>query len=384
MKLSHNVICALVLLIGSFGLHAQSPGGLDAASKDAVRRLEEALSGRNTGTTSPEAAPAQVSRGGSEPAWTIDPYTIYSRDKYLAAVGFAANRADAERKALAALTALFGQSVQSEFSEVTRYSEAVSKGIISVSESTQIRDQVLTAASLDSLIGAETGNVWDNGRGMVYAAAYMDRAKTAAVYTALIQANQQNIAELTSMSAAEKNTFDGYARYSLAVIMAGINTKYAQVLSQAGGPAAVASLNLKSADSYSLEAANIVKNTTVQVVVEGDKANRIRDAFAKVLSGEGLRTKGNSPPYALEVNVDMNEVSFAGNDMKYCRYTVSANLVEQETGAALIPFAIADRVGHSTYEGAVSSAFITIEKTIAEKYPALFKEYLSGLLPKKR
>jgi hypothetical protein len=354
------------------------PFTLYGQSKDAVRRLEEALSG-NSGT-----APAQVSTGGAEPAWTIDPHTVYNRDRYIAAVGFAANRAEAERKALAALTAFFGQSVQSEFSVATMYSEAVSKGIINVSESTQVRDQVLTAASLDSLIGAEIGNVWDNGRGIVYAAAYMDRGKTAAIYSALIQANQQNIAELTTMSPAEKNTFDGYARYRLAAFMAGLNTQYIQVLSQAGGPAAVESLNLKSADSYSLEAATIVKNTTVQVAVEGDKGNRIRDAFAKVLGGEGLRTRGTNPPYALEVSVDMNEVSFPGNAMKYCRYTVSANMVELETGAALIAFNMADRVGHSTYDGAVSSAFITIEKAIAEKYPALFKEYLAGLLPKKR
>ena len=325
MRFSHTIIRALVLLLLPFTLYAQSPGGVDAASKDAVRRLEDALSGK-TGSA-PAAAPAQVSRGGPEPAWTIDPYTVYSRDRYLAAVGFAANRAEAERKALAALTALFGQSVRSEFSELTRYSEAVSKGIINVSQSTQIQDQVVTAASLDTLIGAETGNVWDDGRGTVYAAAYMDRGKTVAVYSALIQANQQNIAELTNMSPAEKNTLDGYARYSLAALMAGINSQYAKVLSQAGGPDTVASLNLKSADSYSLEAATIVKNTTVQVMVEGDRGNRIRDAFAKVLGGEGLRTRGANPPYALEVNVDMSEVSFPGNAMKYCRYTVSANLV---------------------------------------------------------
>ncbi|GHV01751.1 hypothetical protein FACS189485_00680 [Spirochaetia bacterium] len=369
----------MIFLCANF-LPAQSKGNADAAARDAVARLEDALAGKSSAGT--VKAPPQASRGGAEPAWVMDPYRLYSRDRYMAAVGFAPNRSEAEKKALAALAALFGQSVKADFSAATMYSEAVSKGIISVSENTSIRDQVATAASMDSLMGAEIGNVWDDAKGTVYAAAYMDREKTIVIYTELIRSNQRNIDELTDMSPAEKNSFDGIARYRLAASMAGINAKYANVISQAGGSAS--SLNLKSADSYSLEASAIQKAITVVVTVEGDRANRIRDAFAKALQGEGLRTRGNNPPYELEVSISLGEVSFPNNNNKFCRYVASANLIENETGTVLISFNVADREGHATYEGAQTAAYTAIEREIAEKYPATLKEYLASLLPQKR
>jgi hypothetical protein len=234
---------------------------------------------------------------------------------------------------------------------------------------------------MDTLIGAEIGRVWDDGQGTVYATVYMDREKTAAVYTELIHANLQDIDELTAMGAAEKNTFDGYARYKLAAVLAALNAQYAQIISYAAGPAA---LTLKTPASYELEASNIIRGTTVTVDVEGDRANRIRDAFAGVLSAEGMRTRGNNPPYVLEVTVGFSEVRFPNNTMIYCRAEVSANLVETAAGAVLLPFAFAERVGHGTYPGAEASAVRAIEKIIGEKYPALLREYLAGLLPGRR
>jgi len=378
-----------VLFFAANALYAQSAGNADALARDALRRLDEALSGRTTtisavpqSATPQNPAPVQPTRGGQEPRWVADPYAAYPRERYLAAVGFAPNRAEAEKKALAALTAIFGQSIQADFSAVTAYSEAVSKGIVSSSETTNVRDRVSTSTSLDTLIGAEIGNIWDDARGTVYAAAYLDKERAIAVYGNMLQTNLKNIEKLTAMTAAEKNTLDGYARYRLAAVIAGINAKHAGVLAQCGGPTA-ASLNMPGADALNIEASNIIKNVTVIVSVKGDSGNRIRDAFTKVISAEGLRTRGNSPPYTLEVNVDMSDVSFPNNSNKFCRFTVSAELIENSTDSALLPFNFSDRVGHSTYEAAQAMAFQQAEKSISEKFPAIFRGYLEGLLPKR-
>jgi hypothetical protein len=372
-----KIAIGLLLVTCTAALFAQSAGDAEAAARDAVNRLESLLNNAASGGSG-----VQVSRGGGEPAWVNDPYREYSRSRYIAAVGFAAARGEAERKALAALTALFGQSVQADFTAATVYSEAVSRGAVTVSENTHIRDTVTTAASMDTLIGAEIGRVWDDGQGTVYAAACMDREKTAALYAELIGANLRDIDTLTLMSAAEKNTFGAYARYKLAAVLAALNVQYAQVISYAAGQAAA--LTLKTPASYELEASNILKNTAVTVAVDGDRANRIRDAFARALSGEGLRTRGNNPPYVLEVSVDFSEVTFPNNAMIYCRSVVSANLIENETGAVLLPFSLTDRAGHLTYAGAETSAVSAVEKAISEKYPALLRDYLAGLLPGRR
>jgi len=405
MKTNRKLAALIAVLLFTINaVYAQSAGSAEEHARDALRRLDEALGGKittaNTAATAtataaataasaatqsaaPQSpAPIQSTRGGQEPRWVMDPYAAYPRDRYLAAVGFAANRAEAEKKALAALTAIFGQSIQADFASITVYSEAVSKGIVSSSGNTKIMDTISSSTSLDTLIGAEIGNVWDDARGTVYSVAYLEKERAIAVYGNMLHTNLKNIEKLTAMTVAEKNTLDGYARYRLAALIAGINAKHAVVLAQCGGPS-VESLNLPGADALNIEASNIIKNVTVIVNVKGDSSNRIRDAFTKVLSAEGLRTRGSSPPYTLEVSIDLSETSFPNNNNKFCRFTVSAELIENSTDSGLFPFSFTDRVGHATYAGAQALALLQAEKLIGEKYPAVFREYLEGLLPKK-
>jgi hypothetical protein len=361
-------------------LHAQSQGRAQTAADEATRRLEEALAGGSVAGTGQNAVPVQTERGGTRPNWVSNPYTAFPQDRYIAAVGTAPNRSDAEKKAFAALVAFFDQSIRADFALYTVYSEAVSNGTITVSENTQVREMIVTAASLDTLIGAEIGNVWDDGRGTIYALAYIDRARTVAVYTEIILMNQRNIDNLTAMSAVEKNTFDGYARYKLASLIAGMNGEYANIVALAGD--SNVSFNLSNADALLLEAANIIKNISVGINVSGDSNNRVRDAFARALSGEGLRTQGSNTPYVLEVSINMSEATFPGNSVIFCRYTISANLIERASGSVLFPFSVSDREGHSTYEAAQARALIVMERTINERYPVLFREYLAALLPR--
>jgi hypothetical protein len=166
---------AVVAVCLAFGcaLNAQSAAGAGKTGNDANPRLEEALSG----------GPAvQTARGGSRPRWASNPYSDYPQSRYIAAVGTAGNRADAEKQAFAALVSYFGQSVQSDYAVAAAYSEAVTNGIVSVSENTEVRELIVTAASLDRLVGAAIGNAWEDGRGTVYALAYLEKEKTVSIY----------------------------------------------------------------------------------------------------------------------------------------------------------------------------------------------------------
>jgi hypothetical protein len=365
-------------IAGSCILYAQSAGSAEAAARDDARRLDEALGGKTSGGGT---QPAQVSKGGPEPAWVLDPYKAYPHSRYIAAVGFAKNRDEAEKKALAELAAIFGQSIKSDFSVATVYSEAVSKGIIVVSGNTNVRDTIVAAVSLDTLIGAEIGNVWDDGRGIVYALACMDREKTIAVYTEIIRMNQINIDRLTMIKDARKYTFDGYARYKMAELISGINAKYANIVTQAGGQ--VTSLNLDNADAINLEAADILRNITVSITIDGDQNDRIRYAFVKILNGAGLSTQDGDSPYVLAVTVSLNQVTVPNNNNVFCRYSVTADFIESDAGLTLFSFNDSGRTVHLTYEGAKDRAVTGMEKIINEQYSTAFKECLAAILPQK-
>ena len=358
----------LLFLLLSNGLYAQSKNS-DAAAK----RLEETLGSSSAGI--------QSTKGGTQPTWVTNPYTTYSKDRYIAAVGFAANRAEAEKKAFAALVAVFGQSIKADLEVATIYSEAVANGRISVSENTHVRDTIATAASLNALIGAEIGNVWEDGRGTINALAFIERPKAITIYTDLIILNQRSIENLTAINATEKNTLAGYARYKLAALIAGINVEYTGVVSVLGG--STTSFKLIDANSLNIEAQNIIRNIAVGFNVNGDNNNRVRAAFAKVLNSEGLRTQGSNTPYILDININMSEAKFPNSEYISCRYSVNANLIEKSSGNVLFPFSITSKDAHATYEEAQARAYLQIERIVAEKYPAVLKEYFTTLLSQK-
>jgi len=366
-------ITAVLFLIITCAGYAQSLGNSKAAADDAAKRLEQALGGGG--------ASVKTAKGGTEPNWVKDPYAAYSRDRYLAARGFASTQGEAEKKALAALVSIFGVSVQSNWEGINTYHEAASNNVITFSENTSINEAIRTAASMDTLIGAEIGNIWDNARGTVYALAYIERKKAIAVYSEMIRINQINIENLTALNDSEKNTFDGYARYKLAALIAELNSQYAAVIVQSGG--STVPLNMTSAGSLNIEAENIIKNITVAVNVKGDKNNRIKDAFSKIISAEGIRTQGNAPVYTLDINVNLDEVVIANSNYKWYSLTLNANLIENKSHAELLPYNYSDRAGHTSLAGAENTAFILMERDINDKYKNTFKEYLAGLFPKR-
>jgi len=83
----------------------------------------------------------------------------------------------------------------------------------------------------------------------------------------------------------------------------------------------------------------------------------------------------------LDVRLSASEAVFPGNSNIFCRLEVSANLIENATGASLLSFNFNDRSGHATYANAEAAAFINAERIIAERYPAALREYLASLIP---
>jgi hypothetical protein len=295
-------------------------------------------------------------------------------------VGFAPNRRAAEQNAFAALVEIFGMEVISGYHASSAYTETITNQSISFTEDTVILEAIYTAARLDSLIGAQIGYVWDDSRGNVYALAYMNKEKAVAVYTQLIRLNQFNIDSLTGMTAAEKNTFDGYNRYKLAAVLAGLNEKYAVIIVQAGG--LTSNLYMTNSDSLWIEAENIKQNITFSIDVKGSLDNRVYNAFATVVTAEGFRVQKDNAPYTLRVTLDLNQDVFPNNRNVFCRYIVSAVLVENAGGSELTAYTsdLNNREGGSNYEQAQVFAVNKAVSLIGEEYSAVFREFLLGAM----
>lgn len=368
---------------------AAGPGAEDAERK-AAAAVNAMNGGRNStsgGSSSSSSRASSDGRagGGAEPAWVTAPDSVYDRGNYVAAVGYAPDRNTAEKNALANLTALFGQSIQGEAAAVTRYSEVVANGAVKALSDTSFDSAIKTSVQLESLVGAEIRDYWYDGASTHYAVAVMERGKTAALYTDMIRSNEDIITGLVNMKDSEKNSLDGYSRYILAATIADANRVFANVLSVVGASnSGINTAGMRKGDDLRIEAAKIAGNIPISVTVTGDRADRLKGAFAAAIGKQGFRSGGASSRYALNAAVTLAPVELPNQQNKFVRYTVDANLVDTSTGGVLLPYAINGREGHISLPEAENRAFAAAERKINGEYGKLLSDYLGSLLPKKR
>jgi hypothetical protein len=360
-----------------------------AAAMDAAARGEP-LSRPSAAGAPPAGAPAAAQAASSspdsrgKPAWVDSPDSVYSKQRYVAAVGFGPERGQAERNALANLTAVFGQSIQAEMKSVASYSEAVKSGVIQVSENVSVQEAISTSAEMDSLIGAEIADVWYDGKSVYYAAAVMEKAKTELLYADLIRSNERVITDLTTMTQEEKNTLNGYSRYQLAATIADTNRLYANVLTYVGNSSGINPGDMKRGADYRLEAAGIVRTIPIGVKVSGDRQDRIKNAFTRALGSAGFRSGGSNPRYTLEAVLTLSPMDLPNQQNKFVRYTVDANLMDSAEGNSVImPFNVGARAGHLTIPEAENRAISMAEKEITEKFAPDLLAHLAVQLPRR-
>jgi hypothetical protein len=325
------------------------------------------------------------SKGSSAaaPDWIRDPYKKFDQQTNVAAVGVGNSRQTAEKDALGKLVAIFGQSIQVDEKISTSYREAVQSGAAaSWSENTAIDNSIETSAGMDSLVGAEIGDTWFDGKTNYYAAAVLNKTKALQVYSNMIRTNQAMIDNLVNIPAADKNTLDGFARYQLAATIADITFSYGNLLSHIGAPSFAQ--GLKRGDDYRLEAQNITKAIPVGITVKNDKSGRIQGAFAKAFADLGFRSGGTNARYVLTVEINTSPVELPNQVNKFTRIEMTANLTDTGAKAVLFPFNFNSREGHATQSEADNRAYAAAERKINEEYKNLLNDYLSQLVPKKK
>jgi hypothetical protein len=260
----------------------------------------------------------------------------------------------------------------------SNYHEMVRNGGAAVwTEDTSLESVIRTSTSLDALLGSEIRERYDD-RGTWYAAAVMERAKAIRRYTDVTNANLAMITNLIAMSEAEKNSLDGFARYQFAGVVADINVSYGNVLKFLG--AAVPG-GVRDGNAYRIEAANISRTIPVAVVVRNDRNNRVQAAIAKALADRGFRSGGTVSRYRVEAELSLEEAP--STQYVYVRYIITANFIDSNGNAVMVPYSINGREGHSSLPNAENRALTAAERKIGEEYSALLNDYLSRLLPKK-
>lgn len=324
---------------------------------------------------------APSSGPGARPAWVDNISSVYGRDRYVAAAGYAQDRQSAEKNALSNLSAFFGQSIQSDQTVKSAYYEAARSGAMTEwIESTEIENAVRTVTSMDTLIGAEIREVWyDEYNKIYYAAAVMERQRTIQLYTKMIADNLAIIKNLSDSAYTQGNTLEAVSGFRFAAAAADINADYAIILNALGAPVPQ---GVVSGDQYRLEALNIIRAIPVGITVTGDRAGRLQSAFAKVLSAFGFRTGSESSRYVLYAGVTADNPEYPGSPYQWIQMELNASLTDTLSQSVLLPYSFHTREGHTTAALAENRAFTTAEQEIESAFTSLLSSYLDHLLLK--
>jgi hypothetical protein len=329
----------------------------------------------------PDPAAAQKPQP-SAPPWISDPYSVYDRASFVAAVGHGPSRDAAEWNALTTLTAFFGQSIRSDLQATAAYREAMVNGSIrGSSQTTEITEALRISVEMDTLVGAELRDSWYDQKSVYYALAVMEKTVTEKLYPELIASNLRIIDTATNLSEAEKYSLDGVVSYNLAASAADAAAVFVQVLSAINSDKEFG--KIKSGKEYRIEAVEIIKRIPIRIRVQSDRSDRIKGAFAAVLTKMGFRTGGNDSPYELNVQAVFSRLTLE-SPYKWYRYEISADLIDAKSGAVLLPYGITDRAGHAQLEEAEKRAVADAEEKIMESYGNSLREYLTRLSDKKR
>jgi hypothetical protein len=308
---------------------------------------------------------------------------VYDEGRYISALGFGGDRAQAEKNALGSLTAVFGQTIKGETRASYRYSEAVDEGIFNAEENREIENAVKTSFAMDTLIGAEIRDYWFDGVDTHYAVAVMEKLKCGIRYNDLVESNERVIRNLTDFPPERRDTLEAYARYGLAATIADANVVFVNVLSVLN-PASAAAFRttLRRGEDYRIIQGEIARNIPIDVAVDQDRSDRLRAAFAVAFSLAGFGTGSGNSPYRMEVSLSLSPLDLPGNSNVFVRYIVSGKLIEMRTGNEVFPFTISGREGHLSTGEAENRALRVIEQKIRDDFGAEFAAYLESLSAK--
>jgi hypothetical protein len=337
-------------------------------------RAAAALSALEAGGGAGSGAGIEIKRDKrGKPNWVDHPESAYPKARFLSATGYGSSRRQAEQNALGNLAAVFGQSVQSNLETIESYREQVEKGAIAVETSVRAEQAVRTTAALDSLIGAEIADVWEDGASC-YAVALMDKALCREIYAGLFEANERLIAGALERSARSRGAIEEAAGYYYAARLSDVNAVFATVLAVLGEPGY---RGVKRGDEYRSQAKKAAREIPVSVTVAGDKNGKLRAAFANALLREGFSTGSGASRYVLEVETALEPLTLP-NENKWTRWTVDARFTDREKGRVLFPFSISGREGHISQTEADNRAITDAALKIQDEYAAAFNAYLAG------
>lgn len=313
---------------------------------------------------------ASTGAGNRAPGWVENPSDGYPDSEFMTAVGYASNRQTAENNAVAALTKIIRQTVQSETVSTESLSTVdVSEAELAWEKARSIDTYVKTSSEL-TVTGIVIQDVFVTSEKVptYYALALINREDVGQIYKRRALETETAINEKITAAKAEKGPLSAYRVMKEAALLAEENDGTLDML-------AVINKDLRktvdpaygSAAAVEELARQFLDATRVFVDVRGDDTGRIAAAFSQRIQAAGLKTveSGSADTAALTLSVDVAlEPMDIESENKYIRFVLTGALIENVTGKEMEKYGTNGREAHVTESEARARALRTLEQYV--------------------
>ena len=299
-------------------------------------------------------------------SWVSNPYASYSRDRYIAAVGYGDSADTADLNAKAEMASLFGLRVTS----VT--ARTVTETLSSYDESFMRANAAYT--DVDNLYGVEIVKRTVDKDGRHVSLCVMEKKPTLEYLEGNIGSERDAVERLYALVDRTLGTLEGLENaHDLVSAVSDYNTHIAMINYLSEGNEEY--LDEKTASDKWKEARESV---IVAVTVTGDDTGAVEGVISSLLTGCGIRVAetADEASSAALCSVNMREVQGNGIASKFvfAEYDAVLSLSDSTSGKTVLTYSYSGKEGHQSYQSAVTRAVKDLSEDITSSFGEEMKE----------
>ncbi|HOW52958.1 MAG TPA: LPP20 family lipoprotein [bacterium] len=310
-------------------------------------------------------------------AWADDPRKLYPESRFLAAVGSGDTLAAAQQRAAAALAAMIKVTVKGDLELTTRYDELKKGGVVTAStEKTAMTDSTRQTTDQE-LIGLSYGETCTDDMGKTYAIAYLDRAKSAAVYKELVDADSAVVTRFLKSADAGKEPLKRYAFLSAAAATAANSARLMGQLLVINKSAYQSAALPYRADEVRTQYRAAAEAMPFAVVWKGAPDEKITGIVTEALTAAGYAV-GQKGAVTIGASLLFEKVEL-NNKYYNLKWDITLTVAGAD-GVAIATVKESARSSALSESDAKNRSYIDMKKVIQKKLPAALSGYFLGVL----
>ena len=318
--------------------------------------------------------PVLLAQTKAMPAWMNDLDASYPDRKFMAAVGSGDTRRDAESDASAALAKRFKVDIKVDAKAQQRYTDLVSKDK-NYSETERSAVQTVTSSANEQFINLLFSDPWTDSKGKVNIVAFLDRAKTAAIYKNLINKDASLINSLKTRVDGASSSLVAFALIDSALLVAQNTDRMVAQLQLIDPVVAKEIAALIDRPGLTKARDAVAQKLGYAMVIDGDADGKVAAMVKKALAGLNLNYKEDGllsvmGTVTVEPEVDPNP------KLKAFRWSINLTLSD-ETGTAIATVLKESREKGVTEIAAKGFVVREMDKKVQNDFTQAINQYLA-------